>query len=230
LPLQTSGFGHELGQNLNTRQSGRRTSARRSISSRFMSSGMSPLAGRVTSRSDARPRSTPSSSLVIEAGPRSKACTPKDTTKCHQPLRRERHASFSANLVVHAPTSRSSRSIACSLWRHLRAPRTRLESAAPASNRSPIGKPELARRGSWQPQPVLPLASPDDWDAPPLAVGAPPAVLSPLELLPPAAVFGAPDAPAPPPPFVTGGVQPVAGVPPFVWDAAPPEASALQAS
>src|SRR6185369_3620331 len=116
------------------------------------------------------------------------------------------------------------------LGRHLRAPRTRLESAAPASNRSPIGKPELARRGSWQPQPVLPLASPDDWDAPPLAVGAPPAVLSPLELLPPAAVFGAPDAPAPPPPFVTGGVQPVAGVPPFVWDAAPPEASALQAS
>jgi hypothetical protein len=86
------------------------------------------------------------------------------------------------------------------------------------------------RPGSWQPQPVLPLASPVGWDAPPLAGGAPPAVLPPLALLPPAAVFGAPDAPAPPPRFVAGGVQPVAdAVPPFVWDAAPPEASALQA-
>src|SRR3954469_10450422 len=102
------------------------------------------------------------------------------------------------------------------LGRHLRAPRTRLESAAPASNRSPIGKPVLARRGSSQPQPVLPLASPDDWDAPPLAVGAPTTVLPPLSLLPPATVLGAPDAPpAPPPPLVAGAGQPVAAeVPP----------------
>ena len=116
------------------------------------------------------------------------------------------------------------------LWRHLRAPRSRLESAAPASNRSPIGKPVLARRGSSQPQPVLPLASPDDWDAPPLAVGAPPTVLPPLALLPPATVLGAPDAPAPPPPFVAGAGQPVAAeVPPSIWDATPPEAPALHA-